>query len=171
MKILFFKITVLFLSVLWMGVAHADWISVGVAYQCNESENKFYLNAIIETSSPDSPGVIRANAGFTELKNPTNNIQCSIGKTFIEMKINIIPPQPRGMCIGSGLVDLEEFRVNGIKVFPLREIFNSGCMSEPVLFSIEVDASQILPKVRFCRGKWKWDIGYRDINCEEKIFR
>jgi hypothetical protein len=152
-------------------LAQADWIAVGAAYQCNQSGNTFSLYGTVDTSSPDDAGAIKVRPGFTELKNPANRVQCVIGKTDIELTVNIIPPQPRGTCMGSGLVDLEELKINGVRVFNFRESFNSGCLTEPVLFSIEVDADQILPKLKLCRGKWQWGVGYTDVNCEEKIFR
>ena len=155
----------------WAVIAQADWIVVGAAYQCNKNDKTFSLHGTIDTSSPEDPGTIRTKPGFTELNEPTNTIKCSIGKTEIVATVRIVSPQAQGMCMGIGFVDLQLLKINDRKVFEYPETFNSGCFFEPVLFSIDVDATHTPPKVKLCRGKWDWGVGYADAKCEEKVFR
>lgn len=154
-------------TVFYSSQASADWVVVGVAYQCNKESNTFSLQGTMDTSSPEDPGTIPPLSGFTVLSKSSNTISCSIGKVHVVAKIDVVEPQDRGMCMGIGFVSLQFLTINGQKVFQNPVMFNSGCFNDPVLFDLKITSKGDIPIMTACRGKWDWGVGYKDHECEE----
>jgi len=154
---------------MYSNLAFADWIIVGAAYYCDEENKMFSLQSTRETSSPEMPGNIWGGSWFIDLREGDTNIECNINDTKIETKINVVSPQPRGMCMGIGSVHIYTFKINGQRILndPPEHKFNSGCGFEPVLHSIDVASEGSSTRVKLCRGIWTWEEGYADSQCEE----
>jgi hypothetical protein len=153
------------LSLVLATSARADWVVQGAAYKCDHRAGVFSIEAITDTSSPEDPGTVRAKPGFVELQpDKTRNIRCTLGRTAIQAKVQVVGPRERGMCSGSGSAYVHSLGLDGRAVLQQSEQLGTGCPSGPGLIAIRIHTGES-PTVEFCRGDWEWGVGYKDIEC------
>ncbi len=160
-------ITMALLIAFWNTPANADWIDPGISYKCNISEKVFALEAVMKTSAPEDKGTILITPGFTMLTQPDQSISCTVGITPVTVNISRTPGSSKGMCAAFGFIHLNSLKIDGNEILKHRELFNSGCFSEPVLFRAETRDINGKIIVKLCKGKWDWGIGYHEIECSE----
>jgi uncharacterized protein YecT (DUF1311 family) len=150
------------------GAALADWIDPGIAYRCDEQRGEFSAMAIMETSSPELNGEVRARAGYTVLskKEETTELSCRLNGSVVSLVVWRIAPRESGRCAAFNHFNIKRLQVNGVTLVE-HEMFNGGCHSDPTLyeFSVRVQGESVLFKT--CRGVWSWDAGYSNGTCKE----
>lgn len=148
----------LFVGVAWCLAAKADWGYVGAAFRCDPARGAFVLAGTSENS--DGEGV-PAEEGFTQLANGRNTLTCAVGPALVSAEVFVVPPQPRGMCMGGGRVSIARLDVGTVPVFPSPEPFNSGCGSDPELMRLTIDSEGDSVRLETCHRKPPADLTTR----------
>ena len=146
--------------------ARADWISLGAAYSCKQS-NSFELQATMATSNESDPGTVKAKPGFKQVKpDQTEKVRCKVGQSIVTAEIRVSSPRERGMCAGSGSVSIEKLAVNNSNLLPADEPFNVACTSGTAVVSVKVQSKKSGRSIEVCRGEWEWGVGYGNLQCK-----
>ena len=154
------------IGLLLLGVnAHADWADPSAAYLCDINGHTFSIRSVMETSSPEDPGTVKAPQGFLPLVSDTV-FKCVFGRTSVLARIRVRPPQPTGICGGITQTYLESFRVNGKELFGMPVSFNHRCLNDEDLYSIEIKEVNGVTRTEVCYAAWDWGVGYHNVRCE-----
>lgn len=91
--------------------ARADWVELGVAAQCNQDGMTFHVLPIVTTNIVAHN--IRAPSGAHVFLSGSDQIyRCKLGRSSIELRLDVSPPQERGMGQGTGTVTISGLTVN-----------------------------------------------------------
>lgn len=147
--------------------AHADWVEFGAAAQCASDESSFHVVPVITTSITAHD--IQAPSGFYAF--PLGRDQahsCNLGRSNIELKLSVSPPQERGMGQGGGTVIISSLVVDGVAVISPPTNFNWQVVpGEPVLTKISLtrQLAGLTSTLCYSRG-WNWEQPYAGEHCE-----
>jgi len=146
-------------------IAQADWADPGLAYQCARAKHQFSVASVMNTSSPEDPGTVKAPPGFVLLPD-SKLVQCNLGASQVHAIFRVRAPQATGMCAGITQISIESLTVGGKSLFDAPELFNHYCIDEEALHSIEVRVSKGTTHINVCYAQWNWGIGYHNKRCE-----
>ncbi len=120
--------------------AWADWGISGAQYSCSATKGTFELLPH-DQSSADSPEGIPVQKSFKALPNGLSNLSCNLRNRKLKTQIGVTPPQPRGMCMGGGSVQLTSLAVDGVELLDGNLPFDWGCENEESVVKIVVRAT------------------------------
>lgn len=148
--------------------ARADWVELGVAAQCNQDGMTFHVLPIVTTNIVAHN--IRVPSGAHVFLSGSDQIyRCKLGRSSIELRLDVSPPQERGMGQGTGTVTISGLTVNGNSIIPSLTNFNwQASPAEPVLTRIVLarQASGLTSTLCYSRG-WDWEHPYTGERCKE----
>lgn len=113
----------------YANAAYADWAVAGAQYSCSRASSAFELSPHDQTSD-DPPEVVPVKPGFTALPDGMSVVKCQLGPRKLVAIIGVSPPQGRGMCAGSGAVDIVSLAVDGVELINEDIPFGSGCFDD-----------------------------------------
>lgn len=144
-------IETLFRVVLLLSISHhasADWYVHGAQYRCAESGNEFVILPYDESSENPRP---RLEPGYSSLPNGITNLVCPFGKRTLKAKVSVIPPQERGMCMGTGRVEASSISISGVELLVTPLDINWDCVSSSeIVQKISVQGKGPIVEIAIC---------------------
>jgi hypothetical protein len=145
-------------------VAKGDWEDHRAVLLCDKENHVLSIKSVIETS--DHVNDIHAPPGHEPLTTDSN-YSCVLGATRIRANFEVRDPFPSGACSGMTRTYIRSLKVNGKEQIHQLTKFNSPCLSEPVLYDLEVTEKRGKPYLKKCIAPWDWDQGYKAAGCHE----
>lgn len=138
------------IAAVFSSVAAADWGVAGAQYSCDPSKSTFQVLPYTRSSAGDST----IPAGFTVLPAGTSLLRCKLGHRQLEAQIEVVPPQPRGACMGVGAAGIWSLSVNGVELQEEGISLNWDCPTTPGPPIVDVRVVDVGPSVTLtqCTG-------------------
>ena len=149
--------------------ALADWTDPGAAYNCDPQKRMLSITSVMDTSSPEDPGTVRAPSGYLGFAFDSRSaLKCTFGHTSVQARVRVSSGRASGTCGGIPRTVFETFRVNGKEVFGAPTTINFRCLNDEDLFSIEVTEEKGVIQTKVCYAQWDWGVGYHGVRCERR---
>ena len=147
--------------------ARADWADPGAAYRCDVAARSFSVASVMDTSSPEDAGTVRAPPQFSSISS-SRSVRCVFAGTRITARFRVRPPHETGICGGITQTSIEALHANGKGIFELPESFNHYCVEEQALHSIAIRKAGGATQIEICHAAWDWGVGYHNVRCETR---
>ena len=149
--------------------AHADWVTLGAAAQCDTAHGVFSVVPVVKTSSEDVN--VNAPKGFVEFGEHENqHFNCKLGKTAIRLIISAWGPSATGEGQGAGVVQISAFSINGHSALKPGTSFLWQVSDERVLSKIVVKSVGSGYDAMYCYSdgfQWDEQPPIKDMTCQQ----
>jgi ankyrin repeat protein len=149
--------------------ASADWVVAGAEVSCNTVEQTFEILPLDDTSE----GIPLPDAGFRKLPKGPTLLRCKLGKYNLLAKIDVIEGQPRGACMGPGVVNVDSLSVGDVEVLKDGQSLDWSCPNSDavtiVALRVRPDANGLL--VERCEGEYAaYEQTRKETTCHREVF-
>jgi ankyrin repeat protein len=155
------------LVALFGGAAHADWYVSGIQYKCDTAAGTFEILPYTQSSSGDDA----IQEGFVVAKDGRSLHACWLGKRRLLAQLHVVPPQPRGACMGGGAAGVPSISVDGVELDKKGISIDWSCWNSdaPTVERVEVKTAPKGVSITECTSTFDGDGTRHDQPCETRI--